>query len=32
MTPLTEIFSKVPIGYTLKSGEKLNHLLFVEGL
>ena len=29
---LTQILRKVKSGYTLKSGEKLNHLLFMEDL
>ena len=32
MRPLTEILRKVPMGYTLKCGEKLNHLLFMDDL
>lgn len=32
MNFLTEILRKVPTGYTQKSGEKLNHLLFMDDL
>ena len=32
MRPLTEILREVPMGYTLKCGEKLNHLLFMDDL
>ena len=32
MRPLTEILRKVPMGYTLKFGEKLNHLLCMDDL
>ena len=32
MILLTEILRKIPTGYTLKSGEKLNHLLFMDDL
>ena len=32
MRTLTEILRKVPMGYTLKFGEKLNHLLFTDDL
>ena len=32
MRPLTEILRRVPMGYTLKCGEKLNHLLFMDDL
>ena len=32
MIPLTQILRKVKCGYTLKSGEKLNHLLFMDDL
>ena len=32
MRRLTEILRKVPMGYTLKCGEKLNHLLFMDDL
>ena len=32
MRPLTEILREVPMGYTLKCGEKFNHLLFMDDL
>ena len=32
MTTLTQILGKVKSGYTLKNGEKLNHLLFMDDL
>ena len=32
MIPLTQILRKVKSGYTLKNGEKLNHLLFMDDL
>ncbi|XP_063598714.1 uncharacterized protein LOC134775182 [Penaeus indicus] len=32
MIPLTDILRKVPTGYTLKCGLKLNHLLFMDDL
>ena len=32
MRPLTGILRKVPMGYTLKCGENLNHLLFIDDL
>ena len=32
MIPLTQILRKVKSGYTLKNGEKLNHLVFMDDL
>ena len=32
MFPLTEILRQVQLGYTLKCGERLNHLLFMDDL
>ena len=32
MIPLSQILRKLKSGYTLKSGEKLNHLLFMDDL
>ena len=32
MIPVTQILRKVKSGYTLKNGEKLNNLLFMDGL
>ena len=32
MVPLAQIFRKIESEYTLKNGEKLNHLLFMDEL